>query len=164
MKKKSFILFLTIYISIFSAGFVSASDWLDTCIEHTIHSRFDEALEVVNQQLVLDAESYQAYFYRAATLSSKMTHFENNDDEQIIQDLQAAQTEIKEINSQILADYLFYLGSAYGYLAFYQGRTGSYLPALTNGLKSNSLLHMAVAADSTLYDAYYLLGEKACCQ
>ncbi len=166
MKKKPFILFLTIFITILSAGLLSASDWIDTCIEHTIHSRFDKALEVVNQQLVLDAENYQAYFYLAATLSSKMTHFENNDNEQIfmaaldsaISIIEPMIEDTTEIDPQILADYLFYLGSAYGYLAFYQGRTGSYFPALTNGLKSNSLLNLAVATDSTLYDAYLGIG------
>lgn len=158
-----FLLFFTI------SGIITplpAGDWIEECIEYTIHTRFDQAIEVVNNQLLLDPQNYRAYFYLAATLSSKMTHFENDVDKQnfksaidsTIDIIESKLDSMTDIEPKPHVDYLFYLGSAYGYLAFFQGRTGSYFPALSNGLESNSLLNLAVVIDSTLYDAYLGIG------
>ncbi len=56
------------------------------------------------------------------------------------------------------AQVLFYLASAYGYRAYFQGRSGIWLPALSNGIKANNLFNDAVEIDSTMYDAYLGIG------
>ncbi len=166
MRTDYIILILVLILNTGNSATAPTAGWIDECIEHTIHTRFEQALNLVSEQLTRNPKNYRAYFYRAATLSSKMTHFENDDGEQDFRAAIDSSITIIEllledssgVSAQNRADYLFYLGSAYGYLAFYQGRTGSYFPALTNGLKSNSLLNLAVVTDSTLYDAYLGIG------
>jgi tetratricopeptide (TPR) repeat protein len=166
MSKMHHISLLLIFSAIIIVKPLYPQAWVEECIEYTIHSKFDQALQLVQKQIAENPQNYQAYFYLAATLSSKMTHFENNDDEDDFMSAIDSTIKIIEFNLEDTrgiapknhAEQLFYLGSAYGYLAFYQGRTGGYLPALSNGLKSNNLLNLAVVIDSTLYDAYLGIG------
>jgi tetratricopeptide (TPR) repeat protein len=166
MRKSLYILLLVLSFGIIIVKPAHSQGWVDECIEYTIHSRFEEALRLVRGEILKDPQNYQAYFYLAATLSSKMTHFENNDDEHdffsaidsTVNIIEHKLEDTSGVDPKVHAKQLFYLGSAYGYLAFYQGRTGSYFPALSNGLESNNLLNLAVVVDSTLYDAYLGIG------
>ena len=145
---------------------LAASDWVERNIDLTINTRFDEAIALIEQQIAKNSQNYQAYFYLAATLNSKMTHFENQQDEaafnaaidSCIRLLETALKDTSGLAPDLRAHMLFYLGSAYGYLAYFQGRSGKYLAALSNGIASNNLLHDAVELDSTLYDAYLGIG------
>ena len=160
------IIFSLISVLLFSIKPATSNNWIDSCMDYTIHSEFDSALAIIDRQIQIDSLNYQAYFYRAATLSSRMTHFENTDDEEgfisaIDRSIAIIEDSLQDttgLDAKKHADYLFYLGSAYGYLAFYQGRNGKYFPALSNGLESNALLHMAVAMDSLRYDAFLGIG------
>ena len=167
MTGRHIIIFILASVSIWSKAIpATANSWITECIDYTIYTKFDSALLVIDRQIAHDSLNYRAYFYRAATLSSRMTHFENNNDERAF--LSAIDYTIGIIEKKLddttgmdpaqHADYLFYLGSAYGYLAFYQGRNGKYFPALSNGLESNGLLNMAVVMDSTRYDAFLGIG------
>ncbi len=67
------------------AGRLIASDaWIDSTIEYTINTKFDKALSVIERQLQINPDDYRAHFYLAATLNSRMTHFENQDDAESI--------------------------------------------------------------------------------
>ena len=166
MRKTLYISFVLFSFGILIVKPLHSQNWVEECIEYTIHSKFEQALQIVREQISENPHNYQAYFYLAATLSSKMTHFENNDDEydfmsaidSTIKIIELKLEDTTGVDSKSNAEQLFYLGSAYGYLAFFQGRAGSYFPALSNGLESNNLLNLAVVVDSTLYDAYLGIG------
>ena len=145
---------------------VAAGSWIERNINLTINTRFDEAITLVHDQIAGNPQDYEAWFYLAATLNSKMTHFENLDDEPeftaaidtCIELLESVIEDTVGISRQTLARRSFYLGSAYGYLAYFQGRSGQYLGAFSNGITSNNMLHRAIELDSTLYDAYLGIG------
>jgi len=54
-----------------------ANDWIDENIELTINGKFNQALSILEQRIGIDTTDYKSYFYLAATLNSKMTHYEN---------------------------------------------------------------------------------------
>jgi len=144
-----------------------ASDvWIDSTIEYTINTRFDEALALIEAQLKNNPADYRAHFYLAATLNSRMIHFENQDDAGLFEESIDSTIRIVEehlsspsaMTASVHAELLFYLASAYGYLAYFQGRSGKWLPALSNGIKANNLFNEAVDIDSTMYDAYLGIG------
>ena len=141
-------------------------DWIEEGIELTINNRFEEAEVYLQLQIKNNPADYRTYFYYAAVLNSKMTHFETTDDEESFD--WALEKTIKIIDSILAlnntiddstyAQHLFYLGSAFGYRAFFQGQNKNWLAALSNGVKSNRTLQKAVEFDSTCYDAYLGIG------
>jgi tetratricopeptide (TPR) repeat protein len=149
---------------LFSA--VQAQEWIKTGIIHTINAEFDQAITVYQNEINARPEDFRAHFYLAAALSSKMIHFENREGEQVFD--QAINKTIELIQDLLqsepvpsapdLAQLWFYLGSAYGYRAYDQGRTGKWLAAFSNGMKATGYLQDAVREDSTLYDAYLGIG------
>ena len=54
--------------------------WIRETVENTINTNFDEALRIVTEKIEADSNDYRAQFYLAATLNSKMTHFESRED------------------------------------------------------------------------------------
>jgi tetratricopeptide (TPR) repeat protein len=137
--------------------------WISRGIDLTINNQFDEAVQVFTNACKEMPENYRAHFYLAATLDSKMTHFENNADAEAFNAavdtviaLVEAELERKPIKN---AELIFYLGSAYGYRAYFLGRRGSWYSAIANGKKATALLQQAVELDSTLYDAYLGIGS-----
>lgn len=168
MKKINFvaILLCSVLTVILSAGIARANDWIMETIELTINTRFDEAEAIINQRLSEGDSSLAVYFYHVSILNSKMTHLENNHDEQAFKkaiekvilgaDIQLAST--ASVSDQELARIYFYRGSAFGFLAYWQGKAGNWFQALENGLTSIADLEKAVELDSTLYDAYLGIG------
>lgn len=100
--------------------FCIAEEWINENIEFTINGKFNQAISSLRQRIEKDATDFKSYFYLAATLNSKMTHFENlefeNDFYTAIQktmDLVVTnQNEILENPESEKAQHLFYLGSA----------------------------------------------------
>lgn len=171
MFKKNFMVkrFLFTFASIFfliQTSSLRAGSWIEQNIDLTINTRFDDALNLVREQITGNPQDFEAWFYLAATLNSKMTHFENHDDEAeftaaidtCIRILETVIDDTVGVSRPARARRAFYLGSAYGYLAYFQGRSGQYLGAFSNGITSNNLLHEAIELDSTLYDAYLGIG------
>jgi tetratricopeptide (TPR) repeat protein len=150
-----FLLFTTLAIG-------SQPHWISEGIELTINNRFDEAMQVFLKACEENPDDHRSYFYLAATLDSKMTHYENDVEAKAFND--AIDTVLRLVKAKMSeasvedAELVFYLGSAYGYRAYFLGRRGSWYSALSNGKKATSLLQQAVALDSTLYDAYLGIG------
>ncbi len=140
--------------------------WIDSTIDYTINTNFDGAMRIVNSRLQRNPDDPRAHFYLAATLNSRMTHFENQADaglfeQSIDQTIRLVEQHLgapDSLTSAEHAELLFYLASAYGYRAYFQGRSGAWLPALSNGIKANNLFNDAVEIDSTMYDAYLGMG------
>ena len=143
-----------------------SNSWIQETINHTINTNFNEALRIVNKKIEADSNDYRAQFYLAATLNSKMTHFENQEEadrfnEAIDRALQLVEEKLEnmqELADSMKAELFFYEGSAYGYRAFFQGNNGNFLAAISNGLKSVGSLNQTLEIDSTLYGAYLGIG------
>jgi hypothetical protein len=143
-----------------------AKDWIDENIELTINGKFNQALSLLQQRIENDTTDFKSYFYLAATLNSKMTHFENlefEDEfytaiEKTIGLVDENQIDNIELPDSTKAQYIFYLGSAYGYRGFFEGRKGNWYSALSDGLKAINLLEESVELDSTLTQAYLGIG------
>jgi len=163
MVKKTILYFLLLYGLQVNAG---NNGWIRETIDYTINTKFDQALQIVNEKIKADSNDYRAQFYLAATLNSKMTHFESQEDADYFNKaidktlfLVEAQLENgQELEDSVKAELLFYEGSAYGYRAFFQGNNGNFLAAISNGLKSVGSLNQTLEIDSTLYGAYLGIG------
>ncbi len=155
---------LIILLVFFQINF--AKDWVDENIELTINGKFNQALLLLDQKIQKDSTRYEAYFYLAATLNSKMTHFENfKFEEEFLSAIDKTiflinlkQKENIELSDSLKAQYLFYLGSSYGYRGYFEGRKGNWYSALSDGMKAIDLLEQAVDLDSTLFKAYLGIG------
>lgn len=161
MYRKTLIFFLLSFTGLF------AQDWIQQSIDLTINTQFFEAESIIQVQQDKSDSSIASSFYRASVLVSKMTHFENREEEG---GFFAAINKVIFLGEKKLAGkipisvnerakLLFYLGSAYGYLAFYQERIGEWFSAIKNGKKAHDFLQSVVETDSTLWDAYLGLGS-----
>ena len=151
--------------AVLQAGMESDS-WIKKTIDLTINTAFDEALQSVRRQIQIDSSDYRAWFYLAATYNSKMTHFENEAeseafDQAIDKTLSLIENRLdedKDLPDSVLAQLYFYKGSAYGYRAYFQGKSGQFIGAISNGLKSIGYLNDSLERDSTLYGAFLGIG------
>ena len=141
-----------------------SQEWIGRCIDLAINSRFNQAESLLTTRLDDGDSSLDVYFYYASVLNSRMTHFENNDYQK---EFYKALDRVIEKGERLLNDdtndfsraqILFYMGSAYGYLGFYQGQIGEWFSAVRNGSKAHKFLLQAVQTDSTIWDAYLGLG------
>ena len=143
-----------------------AQDWIDENIELTINGKFNQALSLLNKRIENDTTDFQSYFYLAATLNSKMTHYENlNFEEEFysaientIRLIKMKKIENLKLSDSTKAQFSFYLGSAYGYRGFFEGRKGNWYSALSDGLAAIDLLEESVELDSSLLQAYLGIG------
>jgi len=142
----------------------SENDWIGKSIDLTINSRFDEAEDLVKSRLASGDSSIEVYFYYASVLNSKMTHFEKEvGQERFLICLKSVIDSCNEglksdLSQSRLARYYFFRGSASAYLAFFQGRQGSWYPAFKNGLKAREDLEKAIEYNPELHDAYLGIG------
>jgi len=165
---KKTICFIIIFTFFFGIDIVKAEqEWISQSIDLAINAHFAEAESLLTARMSRGDSSVELYFYYASVLNSKMTHNENYDDgEHFLNLLQRVirmsdrqlQTADSLLNSRKRAELLFYRGSAYGYLAYYEGQTGKWYQAMSNGFKAIDDLRLAVETDSTLYDAYLGIG------
>lgn len=161
--KLSFYWFIFLTLTLVRA---EPDQWIQKVVDLTINNKFGEALEIAEKKIEQNPKDFRAQFYLAATLSSEMTHSENLSGSDRFQ--QAIDSTISLIDplvssDQLLpdtarAELLFYLGSAYGYRAFFEGNNGQWLPAISNGLKSVGYLSESLEHDSLTYGAYLGIG------
>jgi tetratricopeptide (TPR) repeat protein len=157
------LLIWTLSISFIFSG---ADNWIDQGMQLTINNKFSEAIGIYNQEIKIDSSNYKAYFYLAASLQAKMTHYEdyssgesfNNAIDKTIDLVESELSSQKTFADSQAAQLYFYLGSAYGYRASYQGETGKWYKAIGSGKNAKKYLDQAILYDSTLYDAYLGIG------
>ncbi|NOX88391.1 MAG: tetratricopeptide repeat protein [Calditrichaeota bacterium] len=159
--------FLTMIFFLFILPFsaIASQNWIEDVMEWTINGHFNRAEKFLNQKIAQTDSSLVPCFYLASVLNSKMTHYEEQKDAQKFKNLLLfiIRKSDRQLNKGGLSDssravLYFYRGSAYGYLAYFQGQTGQWIKALDNGLKAVNDLNVAVELDSTLYEAYLGLG------
>ncbi len=139
--------------------------WIDSVTAWTINGYFTRAESFLNQKISQTDSALTPCFYLSSVLNSKMTHYENTNEAPKFEALlhyviQKSEQKLQdpELSDSLKARLLFFKGSAYGYLAFFQGQTGRWLKALENGLKAIKNLNRCLEFDSTLYEAYLGLG------
>jgi tetratricopeptide (TPR) repeat protein len=154
--------FFLFYLSV---NFSNAQEWVSQSIDLAINAQFAEAESLLTTRMAMGDSSLKVFFYYASVLNSKMTHFENSADEKefyaaLQHVIQTGELALKKDNLSIKekAQILFYTGSAYGYLAFYQGQSGEWFSAVKNGNNAREYLLRAIDEDSTQWDAYLGLG------
>ncbi|MFQ5649708.1 MAG: tetratricopeptide repeat protein [bacterium] len=101
------------------------------------------------------------YFFHAAVVQTRMMDFEHYDQEErflslIDTTIELAKQKIKRDKDDAWA--YFFLGGGYGYLSFYRAKQKKFWEAFHTARYSVEALQIAVAKDSTLYDAYLGLG------
>jgi hypothetical protein len=164
MRLFAIIIYFLAYTVLATAADAIHPEWMRSNVDLTINTQFDEALKQVRDRIKEYPDDYRACFYLAATLSARMTHFENTAD---ADEFDAAITKTLDLIGKSFADgdsseraeKYFYQGSSYGYRAFFLGRQGKWYLAISDGIKATQLLGDAIAADSTLYDAYLGMGS-----
>ncbi len=144
---------------------MAGNNWIDSVTTFTINTDFDSAERILNRKIAESDSGIVPCFYLASTLNSKMTHFENFEHGQHFQELldfiiKKTTNALQDttLSDSLRSRLLFYRGSAFGYLAFYQGQNKQWFKALENGLKAVKNLQAALQLDSTLYEAYLGLG------
>ncbi|MBN2424661.1 MAG: hypothetical protein JXR46_00605 [Calditrichaceae bacterium] len=166
MRKISIVLFVIFEFNFLWASGKNSPDYVSTFMDYTINTRFREAEAFLSNRIVEGDSGYQVYFYYASLLNSKMTHYENKNDagqfllyiDKVIDKTNRYILESEDVDSSAMADLYFYRGSAYGYLAYFQGQVGDWYTALNNGMQSYDDLQTALSYDSSFYDAYLGIG------
>jgi tetratricopeptide (TPR) repeat protein len=157
--------YMLIYVlALFNAA-ISAK-WIDESIHLVMNTRFDEAEHIFKKHIAEGDSSLGVWFYYSSMLNSQMVHHENGLNPEkflhilnkVIHKADESLRFIDRSDSTAIAKVFFYKGSALGYLSFYQGQIGKYFSALNNGFKTVEQLNMALAYDSTLYDAWLGIG------
>jgi tetratricopeptide (TPR) repeat protein len=160
------LIWLLFYFIFIVPLFSAHNDWIDQGMELTINNRFTEAIAMYQREIKIDPDNYKATFYLAAALQAQITHYENH---LLVEDFyNAIDKTVNIIESKLntqncitdsqKAELYFYLGSAYGYRASYQGESGKWFKAIGSGKKAKKYLDESVLHDSTMYDAYLGIG------
>ncbi len=140
-----------------------ASSWENEVINLTIHARFQDADSLLNAQ----KKEYplKAAFYTASMLNSRMTHYEDSSGARrfltVLDDVITWSNDSLERAGLSVANearFYFYMGSAYGFRAYFGGKNGQWVAALRDGALARRYLNKAIEKDSTLYDAYLGIG------
>lgn len=145
----------------------TSPDWIKESIELTINTRFSQAEALFQKRFAQGDSGIEARFYYASMLNSKMIHFENLDEkDKFLSTLDrvialaddSLQSGDRSLPPHRRAEIYFYRGSAYGYRAYFHGRTKKWIDALDDAMKSIADLEEAVRLDSTLWEAYLGIG------
>lgn len=157
-----FVLVLFYVSSLSAINFTSDVDSLiQKGIEYSIKQNYTVAINIFKNIEKNFPDQPVGYFFHAATLQTKMMDYEiYSDEEEFLQlvdkTIVLAKQQIKQHKNNAKA--YFFLGGAYGYLAFYEGKKEDYLKAFKNGFRSIKALEKALSIDNTLYDAYLGIG------
>lgn len=158
------IAFLLLFF-LFPLRLSASAQWIEKIMTWTINGEFSKAEDFLQVKIAQTDSALAPCFYLASVLNSEMTHYEDLDQSANFEHLlkyiirktdQALNNE--SYPDSALAKLHFYRGSAYGYLAYFQGQRGQWLPALKNGLRAVKDLKKTVQIDSAFYDAYLGLG------
>lgn len=126
-----------------------------------IDQAYPEALALFAQLAENQPENPAGHFFCAAVLQTKMMDYEDYGEEKaflshVHKTISLARACLRRGQDKAWA--YFFLGGAYGYLAFHQGKKQQFIQAFENGRRSISFLQKAIETDSTLYDAYFGIG------
>lgn len=148
-----------------SHGKTMVSNEIDSLILRGIRLSIEQSYSEANDIFIDLQQRFPdhpvGYFFQAAVEQTRMMDYERYDREQLFLSLVNKTIELAKqkiaTNDKNAWNY-FYLGSSYGYLSFYRSKQQKYLEAYQAGRRSVDALSMAIAKDSTLYDAYLGLG------
>lgn len=124
--------------------------------------QYDSAKAVFGEMIAADTSDYAAYFFLAAVYHAEMIDAEDYSDKDIF--LALIDTAIGRGKTALEAEIdpawaALMIGNAHGYIAAYEGKEGSWLAAIKQGVKAKNKYLKALEYDSTLYDAYLGLGN-----
>ncbi len=163
---KKTILYLTLSIAIPLIGqnpkYSKIDSIIITGIDQTFMSDFDSAMATFQKLVEMFPDHIMGYFYKAATLQSKMMDYETDLWEEEFYRLieKAIQTGRKQIERGDADPWIyFYLGSSISYQGLYQAKSGSLLNGIINSRRGIKYLQKAVEKDSSLFDAYLGIGS-----
>ena len=131
-------------------------------IEKSIEQDYSAAESLFTDLIARNPADPQYYFFLAAVIQTKMMDFESlRWETEFLTMLSLTENKARAL---LTADPEnawghFYLGSAYSYRAFYEGRSKSYMAAIRHARLGIKSLKQAIQLDSTLYDAYFGLGS-----
>ncbi|RMH61773.1 MAG: hypothetical protein D6677_11230 [Calditrichaeota bacterium] len=139
---------------------VHGEDWRDRLSRCLLMADFATADSI----LKAEPQSVTLLFYHCSYENTRKDFYENLIDDAALE--ASADTLIRAAEDSLMyaqtaqarARYLFYTGSAYGFLAMHRGRSGHYASALAAGYKAVDKLQKALELDSTLVDAALGLG------
>ena len=155
-----------LFLFFISASSVNSSSTLDSIlavkvVDHIACEQYDEALHLADS-LRLDGEQLlPGWFLRASVLSSRLTDFEDElDDEALLHACKQVQElcEIAIREGDRSAMTRFYLASVLGYLSFRAFKHDNLMETISLAKKMGHLYEEAVSLDSTCWDAYLGLG------
>jgi tetratricopeptide (TPR) repeat protein len=131
-------------------------------IDYTFTCEFDSAMKIFQSIVDQYPDHIVGYFYQAATLQSKMMDYETDLWEEMFyqkidQAVSVGQKQIDETRDDPWT--YFYLGNTYSYKGLYQAKSGGLIPGFINARKGLSYLEKSVELDSSLYDAYLVIGN-----
>ncbi len=163
-QKIFFVVFVFLFLPL-SSSIGAAPTWVERVMRWTINGQFEQAEHFLQQKIEQSDSALLPCFYLASVLNSKMNYYENQQEAVSFGNLlrsviNRSNHKLNSLfgNDSLMARLYFYRGSAYGYLAYFQGQNGHWFNALKNGLKAVNDLKTAVRLDSTLYEAYLGLG------
>jgi tetratricopeptide (TPR) repeat protein len=131
-------------------------------IDCTFACEFDSAMDLFQSVVDQYPDHIVGYFYQAATLQSKMMDYETDLWEEsfyqkIDQAISVGQKQIEEMRDDPWT--YFYLGNTYSYKGLYQAKAGGLIPGFVNAKKGQHYLEKSVELDSSLFDAYLIIGN-----
>ncbi len=143
---------------------IHAANWIDRLNDRLLMADFVGADSILQARETAVPASVTVRFYRCSYENARKDYYED-----LISDsaLEASANRVIRMAEDSLsrvadekkqASYLFYMGSAYGFLAMHRGRSGWYVQALSDGYHAVDYLKNALKADSTLNDAALGLG------
>ncbi len=140
---------------------VAIDSLLQKAIVATVNQEYENALAIINEVINRFPDEPVGYLFHAATLQSRMLDYENEGDEEaFLKSLKTCRQHSEKLLRRNANDAHahFWLGSAYGYEAFYIGKKRRYLEAVHLGWKTLQHLETAVKLDPELHDAYLAIG------
>jgi len=144
-------------------AFGEAVDSLITAgIDQTFRSHFDSALTTFGTICRIHPEHPAGYFYKAATLQSKMMDFETDAwEDQFYGWIDAAlERAEKRIGEDVEDPWMhFFRGSALSYKGLYQAKSGELIRGFLSARKGLGSLRHAFELDSTLFECLLGLGS-----
>ncbi len=131
-------------------------------IDQTFSCQFDSALLTFQNQIDTHPESPSGYLYRALVLRAMMMDFESDRWEREFYELvdraiDLGEEEIKAHQKNALTH--LYMGGGYFLKGISQAKSGKIVSGVLNARRGLGHLNKALDSDSTLYDAYLILGN-----
>ncbi len=131
-------------------------------MDQTFNCQFDAALSTFQKVIDLYPNNIIGYFYKAASLQSKLIDSETDIGEKeynqlINKAIQLGKNQIKDGDNDPCIYY--YIGASYGYKGLYQAKRGKYIAGFLSAKETLNFMKEALKRNSTIYDAYLIIGS-----